>query len=263
MSMASGQQFLFAPEKPLVKRLGRKFFRNLPKHAGVYKMRDARDNIVYVGKAKNLRQRLRSYRVANPERLGRRQLRLLQQVTRIEFDLCPNESAALKHEARLIRKLKPKFNRAGVWPGKPQFLVWRWVNQRLEFAVHETPAAGWERLGSLGACAPRLRAVLTRLLWLAMNPAQGFQQLPHGWSQGRLTAVAGIECAARVEEVRETLEQAFWGSSARFLNWLALQLHLERPAFEKTAVARDLEELRRFFEQQDRPEKRTGQMTLL
>lgn len=98
-------------------------------------MRDAQGQIVYVGKAKDLRQRLRSYRVANPERMGRRHLRLLQQVTRIEFDLCPNETVALKHEAKLIRELKPKFNRAGVWQGKPQFLVWRFSEQAIEFGV--------------------------------------------------------------------------------------------------------------------------------
>ena len=85
-TMPAGQQFLFAPEKPLVQRLGRKFFRKLPAQAGVYKMRDAQNHIVYVGKAKNLRQRLGSYRVANPERLGRRHLRLLQPVTRIDLD---------------------------------------------------------------------------------------------------------------------------------------------------------------------------------
>jgi len=133
--MPSGQQFLFAPEKPLVKRLGKRFFKKIPRHTGVYKMRDAQGQIVYVGKAKDLRQRLRSYRVANPERMGRRHLRLLQQVTRIEFDLCPNETVALKHEAKLIRELKPKFNRAGVWQGKPQFLVWRFSEQAIEFGV--------------------------------------------------------------------------------------------------------------------------------
>src|ERR1043165_7366323 len=148
-SMPSGQQFLFAPEKPLVKKLGKKFFRKIPKHAGVYKMRNAQDEIVYVGKAKDLRQRLSSYRVANPERLGRRHLRLLQQVTRIEFDLCPNESSALKHEAKLIREIKPRFNRAGVWQGKAQFLCWRFVEEHVEFSVQEAPLMGWERFGSL------------------------------------------------------------------------------------------------------------------
>ena len=50
--MPSSQQFLFAPESPLVERLGQRFFRNIPEQAGVYKMRDGQDNVVYVGKAK-------------------------------------------------------------------------------------------------------------------------------------------------------------------------------------------------------------------
>jgi hypothetical protein len=261
--MPTGQQFLFAPEKPLVKRLGKRFFRKIPKQAGVYKMHDLKGEIVYVGKAKNLRQRLNSYRVANPEKMGRRHLRLLQQVTRIEFDLCPNETSALKHEAKLIRELKPKFNRAGVWQGKPQFLTWRWVERAIEFSVQETPAAGWERFGSLGAYAPRLRAVLVRLLWLVMNPDNGFYQMPHGWSQNKLGDVARIECRDRIEEVRAVLEDAFWGSPGLFLNRLAMGLNTERPGFERTAIAKEIEGLQEFFEQQKRPEKRTGQMALL
>lgn len=257
------QQFLFAPEKPLVQRLGQKFFRKLPKQAGVYKMRDAQDHIVYVGKAKDLRQRLRSYRVANPEILGRRHLRLLQEVRRIEFDLCLNEAAALKHEAKLIRELRPKFNRAGVWQGKPQFLVWRRAAQSLEFAVQETPLAGWERFGSLGAYAPRLRAVLIRLLWLVMNPDHGFDRMPYGWAQSRLADVARIDCRNRVEEVEAALENAFWGSRVLFLDWLETGLNKERPGFEQTAIAKDIEELQEFFAQQDRLEKGTGQMALL
>ena len=261
--MAFGQQFLFAPEKPLVKRLGTKFFQKIPTHAGVYKMRDVHDNVVYVGKAKNLRQRLRSYRVANPERLGRRHLRLLQQVVRIEFDLCPNETMALKHEARLIRQLKPKFNRAGVWQGKPQFLTWRFVGQAIEFCVHEVPLAGYMRFGSLGAYAPRLRAVLVRLLWLTMHPDAGFHQMPHGWSQTKMTGVARVNSANRIEEVRDALANAFWGNHTLFLNWLAINLNIERPLFEQTAIARDIEEMQEFFEQQNRPGKKSGQMALL
>lgn len=261
--MPSSQQFLFAPESPLVERLGQRFFRNIPEQAGVYKMRDGQDNVVYVGKAKNLRQRLRSYRVANPESMGRRHLRLLQEVKRIEFDLCPNETVALKHEAKLIRELKPKFNRAGVWQGKPQFLVWRRAAQSLEFAVQETPLAGWERFGSLGAYAPRLRAVLVRLLWLVMNPDDGFDRIPYWWSQSRFVDAARIDCRDRVEEVEAALENAFWGSPVRFLDWLGTGLDKERPGFERTAIAKDIEELQEFFAKQSGPEKRTGQMALL
>jgi len=46
-TMPSGQLLLFAPERPLVKRLGRKVFRKIPHQAGVYKMQDARDEIVW------------------------------------------------------------------------------------------------------------------------------------------------------------------------------------------------------------------------
>lgn len=73
--------------------------------------------VLYVGRAKNLRQRLSSYRVANPERMPRRIIRLLHCVTRIEFDESPTESAAREREEMLICLLAPKFNRAGkVWP---------------------------------------------------------------------------------------------------------------------------------------------------
>src|SRR6476619_2328494 len=112
--MSARQQFLFPPERPIVERLGADFFRNLPPCPGVYKMHDASGEIIYIGKARNLRQRLRSYRVANPETLSRRHLRLLQRIARIELELCEDESAALKHEATLIRSHRPKFNRAGV-----------------------------------------------------------------------------------------------------------------------------------------------------
>ncbi|HTY87120.1 MAG TPA: GIY-YIG nuclease family protein [Candidatus Acidoferrum sp.] len=261
--MASGQRLLFAPERPLVKRLGRKFFRKIPRQAGVYKMRDARDDVVYVGKAKNLRQRLQNYRVANPERMRPRHLKLLRAVTRIEFDLCPNERVALQHEARLIRELKPRFNRAGVWPGKTQFLTWRFVGTAVEFAVQEIPAAGWERFGPLGAYASRLRATLARLLWLALHPAAGFHQLPLGWAQQRLRDVARIECGGRVEEVRTALDNAFWGDPELFTCWLTALLNRNRPAFERAAILADVEELQEFFKRQNRTTHRTAQMVLL
>lgn len=77
----------------------------------------AEAGVLYVGRAKNLRRRLASYRVANSERLPRRIVRLLHRVTRIEFDLCPTELAAQEREELLICVLAPPFNRAGkVWP---------------------------------------------------------------------------------------------------------------------------------------------------
>ena len=88
-------QILFIPDpRPLVERLGRRFFLNAPERPGVYLMRDDQEQILYVGKAKNLRKCLSSYRVANPDRMARRHLRLLRQVVRIELQECADEMAA-------------------------------------------------------------------------------------------------------------------------------------------------------------------------
>jgi predicted GIY-YIG superfamily endonuclease len=115
--MAAGQLWLFPPPKPLVERLGADFFRQLPESPGVYLMCGREEGVLYVGSAKNLRRRLTSYRVANPERLPRRMVRLLHRVTRIEIDECPNDAAARAREEMLICVLAPRFNRAGkVWP---------------------------------------------------------------------------------------------------------------------------------------------------
>ena len=111
--MATGQLWLFPPPRPLVERLGEDFFRRLPSRPGVYLMCGPYEGVLYVGKAKNLRRRLASYRVANPERMPRRLIRLLHQVARIEFDVCADEQTATWREEMLICLLAPKFNRAG------------------------------------------------------------------------------------------------------------------------------------------------------
>jgi excinuclease UvrABC nuclease subunit len=117
--MATGQLWLFPPPRTLVERFGEDFFRELPAQPGVYLFCGAEAGVLYIGKAKNLRQRLASYRVANPERFPRRLIRLLNQITRIEFDVCANERAVRHREELLICVLAPKFNRAGkVWPRK-------------------------------------------------------------------------------------------------------------------------------------------------
>lgn len=114
--MAAGQLWLFPPPKPLVERLGEDFFRGLPSGPGVYLMCGTEAGVLYVGSARNLKKRLSTYRVANPERLPRRMIRLLHRVARIEFDQCHDERSARCREELLICVLAPPYNRAGkVW----------------------------------------------------------------------------------------------------------------------------------------------------
>ena len=139
--MSAGQLWLFPPPAPLVERLGREFFRALPSGPGVYYVCGEGEGVLYVGKARNLRKRLSSYRVANPERFSRRMIRLLHRVARIEWDECPTEEAACHREELLISVLMPRFNAAGKsWPvnGRPRE-VWQARVARMEKLMAELP----------------------------------------------------------------------------------------------------------------------------
>ncbi len=80
----------------------------IPKLPGVYKMLSDKDQILYVGKAKNLLNRLKSY-VSEKNHIIRTE-RMLSQTRKIEITTTSNESEALLLEANLIKKHKPKFN---------------------------------------------------------------------------------------------------------------------------------------------------------
>lgn len=79
--------------------------RNVP---GVYLMRGAHGEVLYVGKSTQVRTRLLSYfRLPWPEH---RHARLLRETTRIEWEPLPSEFAALLREVRLIRAHLPRYN---------------------------------------------------------------------------------------------------------------------------------------------------------
>lgn len=83
----------------------------LPDRPGVYFMRDARDNIVYIGKAKSLRDRVRSYFTGiegHPERTRK----LVNTVRDITWEETGSELGALLLESKLIKQHVPRFNRA-------------------------------------------------------------------------------------------------------------------------------------------------------
>jgi len=258
-----GQMLLLPDPRPLDRRLGGKFFRKVPRRPGVYLMKDSQDRIVYVGKAKDLRQRRNNYRIANPDRMPRRHLRMVNEVSRIDFEFCPTEAAALRHEKKLIRAHRPKFNRAGVWPGRPKFIVWRTVAEALELSVVETPQTGWQRFGPLGGGATYLQQSLTRLLWLALHPEKTLGELPAGWACGECMGTTRIPCGADIHETREALEGFFWREPDAFLLWLGARYTRRINLFERRMLEAELENLKQFGEKQPTNDKQRKQLPLL
>ena len=80
----------------------------IPKLPGIYRMLNEKNEILYIGKAKNIPNRLKSY-VSEKNHIIRTE-RMLSQTRKIEITTTSNESEALLLEANLIKKHKPKFN---------------------------------------------------------------------------------------------------------------------------------------------------------
>lgn len=83
--------------------------RQLPLAPGVYFLKDKTDQILYIGKSKRLRSRVRSY-FREPAHLGPRLELMVYQVADIEFIVTDTEAEALALEANLIKQHQPPFN---------------------------------------------------------------------------------------------------------------------------------------------------------
>jgi excinuclease ABC subunit C len=84
------------------------FLDNLPTSPGVYKMLDIDKNIIYVGKAGNLKKRVSSYFMRSNHSIKNQ--RLIAKIRDIDYQITSNEQDALLLENNLIKEYKPKYN---------------------------------------------------------------------------------------------------------------------------------------------------------
>ncbi len=91
----------------------------LPRKPGVYMFHDKDGHVIYVGKAKNLRTRVRSYFYGDSRRSVEQMLRDLAD---IDFRVCATEIEAEVTEVRLIHSYVPRYNRRSRPPKSPQYV---------------------------------------------------------------------------------------------------------------------------------------------
>src|SRR4028119_2355687 len=83
--------------------------KNLPAQPGVYLHKNAEGKIIYVGKAKSLKNRVRQY-FQSSRNQDRKTRELVKRITDFEFIVVDNEVEALILESNLIKKHKPRYN---------------------------------------------------------------------------------------------------------------------------------------------------------
>lgn len=86
----------------------KQILKNLPAKPGVYIHKNAQGKVIYVGKAVNLKNRVRSYFHKSVH--DGKTLRLVKEIADIEFIVAESELEALLLENTLIKKHQPRFN---------------------------------------------------------------------------------------------------------------------------------------------------------
>ncbi len=87
------------------------FLKNLSENPGVYTMYNYKNQVIYVGKAKNLKNRIKSYfQKKNTKYINLKTSVLISEINNIEITITKNEIEALLLENKLINQLKPKYN---------------------------------------------------------------------------------------------------------------------------------------------------------
>src|ERR1043165_4707284 len=99
-----------APGAPLAGGVAaiQRYAKHAPKAPGVYRMIDAKGEVLYVGKAKSIRKRIVSY--ARQAGHTARIMRMIAATASMEFVTTTTETEALLLEANLIKRLRPRFN---------------------------------------------------------------------------------------------------------------------------------------------------------
>ncbi len=86
----------------------KEYLKTLPEQPGVYRMLSEDEQVLYVGKARRLKQRVVNY--TRPDPLPLRLQRMISETRKMEFIITQSESEALLLESNLIKKLQPRYN---------------------------------------------------------------------------------------------------------------------------------------------------------
>jgi predicted GIY-YIG superfamily endonuclease len=123
------------------RKFGAQFLESLPGTPGVYLVYDHQDELIYVGKAKNLRRRLSQYRNALQRKKHRRMRSIVKEANRIEVQSAKTDLDACLTETTLIQKHRPRWNIVGAYSFLYPMIGIRSVNGDIEFCMTTTPEA--------------------------------------------------------------------------------------------------------------------------
>jgi len=123
------------------KKFGGKFLESLPGSPGVYLIYNEDDELIYVGKAKNLKRRLSQYRNTVRRKKHRRMRGIVREAARIEIECAVTDFDACLAETLLIQKHRPRWNIVGAYSFLYPMIGIRSEDGNVEFCMTTSPEA--------------------------------------------------------------------------------------------------------------------------
>ncbi|MEA5526571.1 excinuclease ABC subunit UvrC [Nodularia spumigena] len=219
----------------------------IPSEPGVYFMRDGEDRIIYIGKSKKLRSRVRSY-FQDSNHKSHRIATMVQQVTEIEFIVTDTEAEALALEANLIKQHQPYFNVLLKDDKKYPYVCITWSEDYPRIFITRKRQIGKLRDKFYGPYTDTglLREILNiskRIFALRQRPQPLFKDRPClNYDLGRCPGVC--QQLISPEEYRKTVQKVamvFQGRTQELIDILTAQMQTAAEAlnFELAARIRD------------------------
>ena len=235
-----------------MERLGKEFFKQIPRTPGVYLMHGESGKVLYVGQSKNLRSRLNSYKNAHPDHLSRKTIRLVHQVRTIMWEEWETPEKARLRENELLRTLRPRFNRMNTFPKAHCFIGVKCFPSRLVFSLTREEVASPEYFGAFKSGAAFGYQALLRLLWSAIHAPERMADYPRPLLLTRPPGYFELPLSpggnSGASELAHHLSKFFWGASGELRNWLEARLRPNPCVFQQRMRMTDLETIQRFYD---------------
>ncbi len=221
--------------------------KEIPAVPGVYLMRDEGDRILYIGKSKKLRNRVRSY-FRESQNLSPRIAMMVQQVREIEFIATDTEAEALALEANLVKQHQPHFNVLLKDDKKYPYLCITWSEKYPRIFITRKRRAGSAKDRYYGPYVDTgaLRSTLhliKRIFPLRQRPQPLFKDRPClNYDIGRCVGVCqGLMSAEDYQKIIQKVAMIFQGRTQELLDILEPQMEqaAEDLNFETAARIRD------------------------
>jgi excinuclease ABC subunit C len=221
--------------------------KEIPPEPGVYFMRDATDRILYIGKSKKLRSRVRSY-FRDGNHHSPRIAMMVRQVAEIEFIVTDTEAEALALEANLIKQHQPYFNVLLKDDKKYPYILITWSEDypRILMTRNRRIGKGKDKYYGPYTDAHLLRNVLytiKRTFPLRQRPQPLFKDRPClNYDLGRCPGVCQSMIAPKdYHQTVEKVAMIFQGRTGELIETLTAQMQqaAERMDFEQAGTIRD------------------------